>query len=201
MVRRAARRADPTDLVDPAVDRLESRRADPAVGRLEGHRADPAVDRPAVRLGAARVPAPAAAPSAAPAPAVVGPAAAAEGRTAADHMGGQAAAAGSRILPSVESDAGSLRVSRITPRGGSPADIPRRDQGAETGKCPTHTAADRAPWSRSGAIGRPRLVHALGLTRSELGVATVERIVHVVVDRVETRRRTRIPAHGAAARR
>src|SRR5215211_4536621 len=50
------------------------------------------------------------------------------------------------------------------------------------------------------AIEEPSVAHALDLARGELRVAAVERVVHVVVDRVETRLRTRVLPLGAAGR-
>jgi len=99
--------------------------------------AGPAADRPGadhreavlvegVRLGAARglapvVGRPSLAPDRAADPAAAGRT---EGRAAADRTGAQAAAGDSRILPSVELIGCSLRVGRITPHGGSPAESP-----------------------------------------------------------------------------
>jgi hypothetical protein len=46
---------------------------------------------------------------------------------------------------------------------------------------------------------RPHVVHAAALTEGELRVTGVVRVVHVVVDRVQTRQRARVPAFWASA--
>src|SRR3954470_21601821 len=63
------------------------------------------------------------------------------------------------------------------------------------------TAGAAAERGGSGAVRRPHRADPGALARRELVVARVVRVVHVVVDRVQTRQRAGVPAGRAATAR
>src|SRR5918995_3166824 len=68
----------------------------------------------------------------------------------------------------------------------------------------TRRFPQRTPSLRSGLARspeQPRVIHAVGLAFRELRVTAVERVVHVVVDRIQTRGLARVLADRTATRR